>query len=165
MAATTIAGQRRTLHFNTLDDALTDVDRLAAANGSGGLGRCGNWTFGQSLNHLATWVDYCYDGVPMTVPLPVKLVMRPMKRWFLHKPMRAGSRIPRIPGGTLATDLVPDASGVDHVRRSFARLRDEPPVRPHLIFGAMTHAEWIAMHLRHAELHLSFFQLRSPTVH
>ena len=37
-------------------------------------------------------------------PLVVRLIMRPMKRRFLYKPMRAGSSIPGVPGGTLGFD-------------------------------------------------------------
>jgi hypothetical protein len=157
MAATN-AAPRRTLKFTAIDDALAEFERLAAAKAAGTLSTCGTWTFGQTLNHLATWVDYCYDGVPMKMRWPVRLIMRALKRQILTKPMRAGSRIPGVPAGTLATDRVPDEVGIAHFRRSFARLRDEPPTMAHMAFGPMTHAEWVALHLRHAELHLSFFR-------
>jgi len=40
------------------------------------------------------------------------------------------------------------------------RLRAGPPARPNVIFGPLTHDEWIQLHLRHAELHLSFFAVK-----
>ena len=38
--------ERRVLHFNTLDEVLTDVDQLAAADREGRLRQLGNWTLG-----------------------------------------------------------------------------------------------------------------------
>lgn len=151
----TPSAARRSLHFDQIDDALAEVDRLAAADAGGALSTSGRWTFGQSLNHLATWADYSYDGAPLAVPLPVRLFIRLLKRPILYKPMRPGARLPR---GTLAIDPASSADGLAHLRRSFLRLRDQPPTRPHWAFGLMTHAEWTALHLRHCELHLSFFR-------
>lgn len=148
---------RRTLRFSTIDEALADVDGLAAAETAGTLVTTGRWTFGQALDHLATWVDFAYDGLPMAIPLPFRLIMRLAKPWILYKPMRPGSQIPRIPDGTLATAVVPSDVGLAHVRRAYARLRDDAPTRPHPALGFMTHGEWLNLHLRHAELHLSFF--------
>jgi hypothetical protein len=154
----TPTSQRRSLHFDQIDDALVEVDRLAAADAGGTLTTSGRWTFGQSLNHLATWADYCYDGVPLVLPLPIRLFMRLLKSSMLRKPMRPGSRIPRVRGGTLAIAPASSVDGLAHFRRSFLRLRDQPPTRPHMAFGPMTHREWIALNLRHTELHLSFFR-------
>jgi hypothetical protein len=149
---------RRRLRFERIDDVLAELDRLAAADAAGTLTTSGRWTLGQSLNHLATWVDYCYDGVPMRTPWPARLIMRALKRPILTRPMRPGSRLPGVAGGTLATDVVPTVAALYHARRSYGRLRDAPPDRPHLAFGPMTAAEWTALHCRHAELHLSFFR-------
>ena len=147
---------RRTLKFISLNEVVADVKTLAAADAAGKLRCCGNWTFGQILNHLATWVDYSFDGVPMKVPFFVKWMVRPMKRRFLTKPMKAGSRIPKVEGGTLAISVVPTTEALEHFHRSFDRLAKGPPAIPHMLFGLMTHDEWIAQHLRHSELHLSF---------
>ena len=155
---------RRLLHFDTVDGVLADVDRLAAADAAGTLTTSGRWTFGQAVNHLATWADFAYDGTPIDFPLPMRLLMRVFKRRLLYKPMRPGARIPRVPGGTLATDVVRSAAAVGHFRRSFARLRDEPSTQPHKATGPLTHAEWVALHLRHAELHLSFFATSTADV-
>jgi hypothetical protein len=150
---------RRTLRFETLDQVLADVQTLADAGANGTLRSCGNWTLGQNLNHLATWVDYSYDGVPMKIPFFVPWILRPFKNRFLTKPMKPGSTIPKVPGGTLATDVVSTADGMAHIQKSFARLASEVPGRPHVLFGRMNHNEWIAQHLRHAELHLSFMRV------
>ena len=151
---------RRLLHFDTVNQALTKVDQLADADVAGTLTTSGRWTFGQALNHIATWVDYSYDGVPLKLPLPLRLILRLIKGRVLHSPMRPGSRLPRTPNGTLATEVVSSAAGLDHIRGAFGRLNEQPTTQPHPAFGPMTHADWTALHLRHAELHLSFFRTK-----
>jgi hypothetical protein len=152
------APQRRTLHFTRIDQVLADVNQLAEAEQRGTLKMLGNWTFGQSLGHLASWVDYSYDGVPLKIPFFIPWIVRPLRKQFLYKPMKPGSRIPKVPGGTLATDVVASAPALDHFRRAFERLAISPPGKPHALFGKFTHQEWIAQHLRHSELHLSFMR-------
>jgi hypothetical protein len=70
--------------------------------------------------------------------------------------MPRGVRIPGIAGGTCATEAVPLEDGVSRLRRSFERLKAQAPTHPSVIFGPMTHDEWIKINLRHAELHLSY---------
>jgi hypothetical protein len=148
--------ERRTLRFETIDEALADAEAMSAAAREGRLRQLGNWTLGQILGHLATWVGYAYDGVPVTPPLLIRWIMRPMKKRFLYKGMPAGVRIPRTPGGTFGIDVLPLDAGLERYRQAYARLKAEAPQRRHPIFGELTHEEWIAGQLRHAELHLSF---------
>jgi hypothetical protein len=152
------ATQRRTLHFTRIDQVLADVNQLADAERRGTLKMLGNWTFGQSLDHLASWVDYSYDGVPLKIPVFIPWIARPLRKRFLYKPMKPGSRIPKVPGGTLAIDVVASVPALDHFRKAFERLAISPPDKPHAVFGKFTHEEWIAQRLRHSELHLSFMQ-------
>jgi hypothetical protein len=84
--------------------------------------------------------------------------MRLGKKRFLYGTMPAGVRIPRVEGGTLATDPTSTDDGLAHFRRSLTRIRDEAPTTRHSLFGALRHDEWIACQLRHAELHFSFFR-------
>jgi hypothetical protein len=46
--------------------------------------------------------------------------------------------------------------GLERMRRVMERLKVEAPTMPHSLFGPLTHEEWIASQLRHAELHLGF---------
>ena len=147
---------RRELKFKSVDDVLADVEMLAAAEREGKLTLLGNWTFGQLLGHLATWVDYSYDGAPLKVPAMVRYLLRLMKRRMLYRPMAPGRSIPRVEGGTLGREEISSEQGLERFGRAFERLKKEAPARPHLLFGTMTHEEWIQSHLRHAELHLSF---------
>ena len=150
-----VAG-RRTLHFETIDQMMAEVDRLVEAERAGHLKRLGNWTLGQTLGHLAAWAEFNYTGWPFNPPFFVKWIARLRKQKFLWQPMRAGVKIPGVKGGTLATDPMSTDEALPRFRQVMARLKEEPPTQPHCLFGQLTHKETIACNLRHAELHLSF---------
>ncbi len=147
---------RRKLRFKTPAEMMADVDRVVAADRAGTLRRCGNWTTGQVLWHLAAWVDYSYDGNPLRPPWFIKVILRFMKKRFLRGPLKAGVKIPKVAGGTLATEALPLDEALARFKKAWARLEKGPPSIPNILFGPMTHDEWIKGHLRHAELHLSF---------
>ncbi len=147
---------RRAVSFATIDDAVADAERVAAADQTGNAKTVGNWTVGQILNHLATWATYAYDGAPFRAPWFIRIIARTFKKRFLTKAMPAGGRIPRVPGGTYGTEIVPTDVALDRFRKAFTRLKHEPPTAPSPAFGPLTHEEAIALNLRHAELHLSF---------
>jgi uncharacterized protein DUF1569 len=151
-----VAG-RRMLRFETMGQMLAEVDGLIAAERAGKLRRLGNWTLGQALGHLGVWAEYSYTGAPVKPPLWVKWLVRLRKQAFLYGPMRAGIRISGIPGGTLAIDEMPLEEALPRFQRIMNRIHSEAPTAPNLIFGPLTHDEWIALQLRHAELHLGFF--------
>ncbi len=147
---------RRTVRFESIDEVLAEVDRLAEAERAGRLRRLGNWTLGQALGHLATWAEYGYTGAPLKAPFFIRWILRLRKRKFLYGPMRAGVKIPGVEGGTLATEPKPLEDGLAQYRKVMERLKAEPPTAPNVIFGRLTHDESIALNLRHAELHLGF---------
>jgi hypothetical protein len=45
---------------------------------------------------------------------------------------------------------------LDSLQVAVRRLQQDPHRAPHPVFGQMTLDEWNQLHLRHAELHLSF---------
>jgi hypothetical protein len=150
-----VAG-RRLLRFESIDQMLAEVDRLVQAERAGRLRRLGNWTLGQALGHLGVWAEYSYTPAPVTAPFLIKWFMRLQKRRFLYGPMRAGIKIPRVPGGTLATELMPLDAALPRFRRAMERLKTESPTAPSPLFGLLTREEAVALNLRHAELHLGF---------
>jgi hypothetical protein len=147
---------RRLLRFESLDQVLAEVDRLAEAEQAGRLRRLGNWTLGQTLGHLAAWAEFGYTGTPLKTPLVIKLLLRLRKKKFLYGRMRSGVRIPGVEGGTLATGPVPLDEALGRYRAVLQRLKAEAPTAPNAIFGRLTHEESVALNLRHAELHLGF---------
>ena len=70
----------------------------------------------------------------------------------------AGVRIPGAAGGTYGADRLTIDDGLERLRRSTERLRSEPAKFHGPAFGPMTREEQIALNLRHAELHMGFFE-------
>lgn len=147
---------RRILKFDSLDQVLAEADRLAAADRAGRLKQLGNWTLGQTFNHLAGWAEYAYTPAPLKPPFLIRWILRLRKHSFLYKPMPAGVKIPGVAGGTLETEAVSLEDGLRRLKAAVTRLKTDRPTAPSPALGPLTHAEAIALNLRHAELHLGF---------
>ncbi len=148
--------ERRKLHFDSIDEVIADIERLVRAESAGKLQRSGNWTLGQTLGHLAAWAEYCYEGYPIKPPRVTGWILRLRRHRFIHGAMPSGVRIPGVKGGTVATEELATDEGIARFQRACERLRSERPMARHPFLGKMTHEEWVALNLRHAELHLSF---------
>lgn len=148
----------RELRFANPAELRAEVARLAAAERAGALRCSGNWTLGQILGHLATWIEYPYDGYPPELRPPwfIKLILRLRKKSFLRGPLPRGVKIPKIPGGTMGNEPQSLEQGLARFERAWQRLEAGPPPGANPIFGPTPHSEWIQMHLRHAELHLGY---------
>jgi hypothetical protein len=151
---------RRTLRFHSIDEALTEANRLAEAERQGRLTQVGNWTLGQALGHIAGWTEFGYNGFPIGAPWFVRLIVWFQRKKFLYGAIPAGVKIPGVIGGTLATEPVSLDDGLGRFQATFQRLKTEPQKHPSPVLGKLTHEESIALNLRHAELHLSFFTPR-----
>jgi hypothetical protein len=149
---------RRPIRFETIDQALAEGRRIAQLEADGAASYAGNWTCGQILNHLGAWAEFAYTPSPLKVPWLLKLFVKPLRSRLLNKGLPAGGRVPKVPGGTLETERVSAAEGLARFEKAFARLKTDPPTQPSPLFGTMTHDEYIKLHLRHAELHMSFVQ-------
>ena len=160
MIDTSKVEQRRKLQFDTIDSCLVELERIEEAERQGKLKTLGNWTAGQNLSHLAAWIEYGWDGYPMSKPpLPMRLVMRFMLGVILKKGMTAGVNIPGIEGGTLGADEMETQAAADRYRVALNRLKSgEPATHDSPAFGKMTHEKRVKLNLRHAELHLGFLK-------
>jgi len=159
MAINTKKAPRRDLRFQSIDEAIAEIDRIVAAETSGALRATGNWTAGQVFNHLATWLNFGWDGFPSSVNPPwfVRAVLRLMRRRYIHKPTGAGVRIPGLPGGTLGIEPVTTQEGARRLKAALIRLRNGEPARHHSpAFGPMTEEDRVQFQLRHCELHMGF---------
>jgi hypothetical protein len=150
---TTKVGNRRTLHFDNLEDIRAEVERLA---GSKDVRALGNWSSGQVFKHLAITMNNSIDGAPPSLPAIVRFFLRLLiKRRMLTKPMSPGFQLPKR-----AAHMLPPATsfeeGLQSIRHALQRLRTENKRADHLAVGPLTEAEWVQMHCRHCELHLSF---------
>jgi hypothetical protein len=149
---------RRPLRFNSIDDVLADVDRIVAADKAGKLRKTGNWTAGQAMGHIAAWTNYPYDGFPLgKPPWFIRIILGMMKNKYLSKGMPAGVQIPKVEGGTFATEMISTDEGAARLRKALARLKSKEVAKfDSPAWGKMSDEERITLTLSHAELHLSF---------
>jgi hypothetical protein len=146
--------ERRKLHFNSLDDILADVERLASSRE---IRTLGNLTAGRLLNHLATTMTKSIDGFSSGLPAVVRTVLRlVMKRKVLTQPMAAGFKLPEKAQAELYAGSPSLEEGVQAIRHAIKRLQTESGRVPSPFLGPLTRDEWNQLHCRHSELHLSF---------
>ena len=150
--------EHRKLRFATLDDLRAELDRIADADRGGTLRATGNWTAGQTFNHLATWINFGYDGFPDSLRPPwiIKVLLKATKNRFLSNGLPRGVRIGRIPGGTLGIEPMSTDEGRAKLDAALIRAQSGPPTHPSPVFGRMSHADFLRGTLRHAELHLGY---------
>lgn len=153
MIDTTKVANRRAVHYDTLDDLLADAERLAAAPT---LRSVGNWSPGQIFKHVALIMHGCIDGFDAKAPWYIRLIMRPMRGWVLNRPMSPGYKLPPDAAAVLIPGATTLEEGLDLFRKGIQRLKTETTRHPSPFLGTLTVDEWNKLHLRHAELHLSF---------
>jgi len=150
---TTVLKERRTLHYESLDNFSQDAETLAA----GKYETVGSWSYGQILTHLAKTLNASIDGFGFKAPWLVRTLIAPvMKGRFLNKPMPSGFKLPKNAAALIPPDGVTTDEGLAALRKALARFADETPGAAHPFMGKMTPTEWRHLHLRHAELHMSF---------
>ncbi len=143
---------RRQLHFASLDDIGADVEQLAR----GRVRNLGNWTPGQVLKHLSLAMTYSIDGFPSRAPFFMRMLGKLFKKRILSKGMTPGFQLPKnaarglVPGPTTWED------GLAAFRKSLKRMQTDTARAPHGFFGYLTNDEYVQLHCRHSELHLSF---------
>lgn len=145
--------QRRTLRFATLDEFLQDAEAMAA-------GECktvGNWSYGQILGHLASAMNSSIDGFGFQASWFLRKIIAPfLKNSALTKPLKPGIKLPKSADKYLPDPSLTVEDSLAECRKAVERLASETPKAKHPFFGAMASEEWMALHLRHAELHMSF---------
>lgn len=141
---------RRKLHFHTMRDILDDVETLT----SGPVESLGKWTPAQNIEHIRLLILIAHRGVDFKMPLPFRVIGKVFKGYFLKAPFRAGFKTVDIfePPAEITMQ-----EAVTAFREEMA-IADRPGAMSHPspLLGTMTHEQWVQLHCRHAELHLSF---------
>ncbi|HEX3315330.1 MAG TPA: DUF1569 domain-containing protein [Gemmataceae bacterium] len=144
---------RRQLRFAALDDIVADAEKLTSSSHTKMLG---NWTLSQNLLHLTIAIDKSIDDTFGLAPWFIRLLGPFIKRRILTKGMSPGFQLPK----KIEADFFPagrtSQEALDGLRKAVGRTRHERMTGRHPVLGKMTHDEWTQLHLRHAELHLSF---------
>lgn len=144
---------RRAIQYASLSELLADAEAAVARNAT----TTGNWTLGQILDHIAIAMDSTIDGFGFTAPWPIRIVGRyVLKKRMLQNGMPAGFRLRGEGAKRLVPPQTSSEAGLEHLRRSIARLHSETRRAPHPAFGPLSLEECDQLHLRHAELHMSF---------
>jgi hypothetical protein len=145
--------ERRSLHFTTLDEVRDDIQTLAA----GSHVTVGNWSFAQILDHLGSSLNASIDGFPFKAAWAVRWLVAPfIKNSILTKQMKPGFALPKKFSSYLPSDDCTMDEALPKVLSAIKRFDNEIPSSDHPFFGKMASEEWMRLHLRHAELHLSF---------
>ena len=145
---------RRDLTFRSLDEVVSDAEQLVA---DGTTITIGNWPLENLLTHLTMTVNNSIDGFPVTAPWIVRLFGPLIKKSVLKAPkMNPGIRLPKSAEPIVFPDAISVRDACEGLRRAVARVRTERMEADHPAFGPMTHDEWLAVHLKHSELQLSY---------
>lgn len=145
---------RRDVSFQTMDEIVADVEKLAASPTTKMIG---NWPLKKLITHLTQTVDCSIDGFHMKAPLLIRLIMPLFKGHFLKaKKMKPGINLPKSTEAAAFPDSNSIQEALGDLRRAVERTKTERMTANHPAFGKMTHDEWITLHLRHSEMHLSF---------
>jgi len=144
---------RRELHFTSLEAVLADAEKLVSSPTTRTLG---NWPLGQLLTHVAMAMNRSIDGISFRAPWYLRLFGRLMKRRLLKRGLRPGFKLPRDREAAAYPAVASPQEALALLRQAVGRLRNEKATAIHPLFGRLTHEEWTQLHLRHAELHLSF---------
>ncbi len=155
---TSKVAERRTLRFESIDDGLAELDRIAEADKQGNLRAVGNWTPGEVMSHLAAWIEYAYEGFPLKPPpFFIRWMLRLRLKKMLEQGMPTGVKIPGVKEGTYGMEKMDTQAAVERLKQAWQRLKNREEVKYHSpAFGILSHDDWIRLNLRHAELHLGF---------
>lgn len=146
--------KRRELHFDSIDEAMADAQRL----GSGDVETSGHYSFGQILEHLARTMDTVTGELTAEpVGLPLKIAARLARSYVLSHPLRSGFKLPAKSQSLLwPTTEVDVPTGLKSWKQAIERFEQVEPLRPHPVLGKLSRQQHIQMQCRHSELHLSF---------
>ncbi|MGE3806723.1 MAG: DUF1569 domain-containing protein [Gemmataceae bacterium] len=150
---TTAVKNRRTIHYASLRELLADAEKLAAGNTR----TLGNWSQGQIYKHLALVMQSCLDGFGgATLPWYARLLGKLIKNRALTKPMPAGFKLTPAMARVIEPDSTSTEDGLAFLRTCIQRLETETQRHDSPFLGKLTVEQWNQLHLRHAELHMSY---------
>jgi hypothetical protein len=152
---------RRQVHLRTVADLAAEVERVAEAAAASRLRTLGSWSAAQILWHLGRLMEFSFDGFPFRYPWPVRWPARLLRvlswRWLLALAFRPGFRNPPVAEAVEPPPAVSLAEAVRYVRGQLERISSgERMAAANPSMGPLSHEQWVEVHLRHAELHLSF---------
>ena len=155
---------RRQVRLQSIDELAGEVDRVIAAVAAGNVLPLGNWSPAQILWHIGRLIELSFDGFSFRYRRGPAWITRTFRilawRWLIALAFRPGFHNPPE-----AAALEPDPSltlldAGTYLKQQLARIQSgERMTQECLVDGPYTHEQWVYIHLRHAELHLSFLAM------
>ena len=145
---------RSDLHFNSLDELLTEIDRLHST----GWEQSGRWSLAMVSDHLTRWMTCMLDGGTIRVPGPFRWLARAMIRRMGRKQKYPSIKI-FAPAAMKPAADVSEPTAVAELRAAVKRLQQLPgsTVDTHP-FGPLSAHDFLQMTLLHAAHHLAFLK-------
>ena len=152
---------RRKLSFTSMAEILGDIKTLDAGVGEGKtISATGNWTPAQIIEHVVYFVDGSIDGFEFKAPLIFRIFGKFARSQILNNPMKPGFKLPASMRMVVPSpkSIWPDA--ISHARKAILRVEAGKYMsKPSPLLGKMAHQDWVKLHCRHAEMHLSFIRV------
>lgn len=147
--------QRRRLRFDSIDQAIDDIDALHTC----GYERLGAWDLARTCDHLTTTMRYSLDGFPPdTRPMLALKVLGPtLVKWTVLGVgwMPRGVALPH-PSLDDAQSVRSEQTAVSHCIATLREVRDfDGPFARSPVMGKLSPNQWRRFHLVHAAHHLS----------
>lgn len=144
--------ERRSLNYQSFEELLADAERI----NSGPVKALGNWTPGQIYRHLTISYNGTIDGLPITFPWLMRMMVKVFKKKLINMAMPAGYQMK--PENARITEPGPTSpeEGLAALKAAVARLQRETHRATHPLLGNLTNQEWDKVMLAHASMHMSF---------
>jgi len=145
----------RSVTYSSLQDIFDDVLQLAQAPQ---LKTGGSLTAAQNIDHVRRLITISRVGTSVKAPLWLRVVGKILKGSLGSKPVPSGFKIP----AKLAAELIPPITitlqeAVNNLKAEVALAKAPGSTnQASPVFGELGHEKWTKVHLRHAELHMSF---------
>jgi hypothetical protein len=145
--------ERRPVEYSSISAVLSDAEFLASHPHR----TVGSWSYGRILQHLADSLNRSIDGFGYKSPFYVRIVASNfLKKKYLREKMPSGFKLPKAQEEKLPLQETPIEESLANLKRAIDRFQREEPKADHPAFGKLTPEEWVQLHLRHSELHMSF---------
>ena len=153
------SGDRRTLHFDSVNDILRDVEKL----NHGEIITTGNWSAAQIVLHINEIIVMSLDGFTFKAPWVLRVIGRLTRPYFLKRGFKPGFKVPPNAPSLIPPSDTAWTEALEAIRHTVQRIRNgERMTVPSPLFGKLTHEQWEQFHCRHAELHFSFMHPATP---
>lgn len=145
--------ERRELEFNSLHDAVAEVEKLA----KGEVRTTGNHTFAQIVEHLARSHDMSTGKVVgPRPPWYLRMMMPLIKGSILNGPAKPGFKLPAAAESHFWPNEVDIQQAIAHLKESVDNYYKNGPLEVHPVFGKATREQIDNLNITHCAMHLSF---------